>query len=246
MCIVDYYQAILRESAEKVGLSLSSERDLAGMLNRLATRVLGLERISFDDLSRIRNSTYHSEFRHYAPSELADLLARGPSRRKFLLDATAAAKRHERTLAIAVQRLLATSNEMKVELQTYSKEGQAQWLPKVERARALAISSPLGLDEEGFELLLDLYGQVIWSRTIDAVNAADDGGQEESDYEPESEPEVGVLDVGDDETEPEPTEFDPSEYYPEPDDSGPPDPGPPEEEPPDSPPPAQEHAEHDP
>jgi hypothetical protein len=55
------------------------------MLNRLGTRVLGLERISFDELSHVRNSTYHNEFRYYPAAELAEHLARGPTRRKFLL-----------------------------------------------------------------------------------------------------------------------------------------------------------------
>lgn len=233
MCVVDYYQAILRESASKVGLDLSSEKDLAGMLNRLRTRVLGLDRISLDDLSRARNTTYHNEFRYHVAAELGDFMAKGPKRRKFLLDASEAAVRHERVMASAVQCLLATANEMRRELRTGSKEWRVHWLPKVERAFVLAASSPHALEPEGLDLLLDLTRQVASSKAIDAMNQPNEGDADDSGYEPYDEPESAEDAQADYEPEPdtEPTEFDPSDYYPDESESEPPDMEPPEDGP---------------
>lgn len=249
LCIVDYYQAILKEAAAVVGLSLSSEKDLAGMINRLRTRVLGLDRISLDDLSKVRNATYHNESRYYAAAELNEHLSKGAVRRKFFLAAAVAAIRYEKVMVFQVQCLLATANEMKRELRTGSKEWRAHWLPRVERAAELAKSSPLALEQEGFELLLDLTRQVASSRAIDAMNAVeqgdsgdyedeagfepDQGGPESGDYEPEPEPEP--------EPDPEPTEFEPSEYY-----TGEPDQEPPDVEPADTEPPDGDPSEQEP
>lgn len=209
MFLVDYYQAILKEAAAKVGVDLQGTA-IPTRISQVRSSIGGLQIDYLEGLEQIRNTVFHYEDRIPDPRALQMYLDRARRTRDMLLKAADTAIAEEKVMARNKQRLKASGMELKRLVPSLGSElAQRRWTEKANRAVQSGTDIKTPFNQQDLDLYVELREEIVTLRTAEEVLGLTEEPPPEyeppEDYWPEEPPEQ----------EPPEPEFDPGDFYPE-------------------------------